>query len=46
MKAYSLDLRQRVLSAVLRGDRAIPEVAKINSPTKTVCKRLAANNSL
>jgi transposase len=27
MKAYSLDLRQRVLSAALRGDRAIPAVA-------------------
>ena len=27
MKAYSLDLRQRVLSAAPRGDRAIPEVA-------------------
>jgi transposase len=27
MKAYSLDLRQRVLSAALRGDRSIPEVA-------------------
>jgi transposase len=26
MKAYSLDLRQRVLSAALRGDRTIPEV--------------------
>ena len=27
MKAYSLDLRQRVLSAALRGDRSSPEVA-------------------
>jgi transposase len=27
MKAYSLDLRQRVLSAALRGDRTIPAVA-------------------
>lgn len=27
MKAYSLDLRQRVLAAALRGDRTIPEVA-------------------
>ncbi|HEY0100013.1 MAG TPA: hypothetical protein VGB76_13775 [Pyrinomonadaceae bacterium] len=27
MKAYSLDLRQRVLSAALRGDRTIPQVA-------------------
>src|SRR5215218_4710343 len=29
MKAYSLDLRQRVLSAALRGDRTIPEVAEV-----------------
>ena len=29
MKAYSLDLRQRVLSAALRGDRTIPEVAEL-----------------
>jgi transposase len=29
MKAYSLDLRQRVLSAALRGDRAIPAVASL-----------------
>ena len=29
MKAYSLDLRQRVLSAALRGDRTIPEVAEM-----------------
>jgi len=27
MKAYSLDLRQRVLTAALRGDRTIPQVA-------------------
>jgi transposase len=27
MKAYSLDLRQKVLAAALRGDRAISEVA-------------------
>ena len=27
MKAYSLDLRRRVLSAALRGDRTIPEGA-------------------
>jgi transposase len=29
MKAYSLDLRQRVLAAALRGDRTIPEVAAL-----------------
>jgi transposase len=29
MKAYSLDLRRRVLSAALRGDRTIPEVAEL-----------------
>jgi transposase len=28
MKAYSLDLRQKVLAAVLRGDRTIREVAE------------------
>ena len=29
MKAYSLDLRQRVLYAALRGDRTIPAVASL-----------------
>ena len=29
MRAYSLDLRQRVLSAALLGDRTIPEVAEL-----------------
>jgi transposase len=29
MKAYSLDLRRRVLSAALRGDRTISEVAEM-----------------
>jgi transposase len=29
MKAYSLDLRQRVLAAALRGDRTIPEVSAL-----------------
>jgi transposase len=29
MKAYSLDLRQRVLAAALRGDRTIREVAAL-----------------
>lgn len=29
MKAYSLDLRQRVLSAALSGDRTIPAVANL-----------------
>jgi transposase len=31
MKAYSLDLRQKVLTAVLRGDRTIREVAELFS---------------
>ena len=29
MKPYSLDLRQRVLAAALRGDRTIPQVAEL-----------------
>lgn len=29
MKAYSLDLRQKVLTAALRGDRTIREVAEL-----------------
>ena len=29
MRAYSLDLRQRVLAAALRGDRTIPQVAEL-----------------
>ena len=29
MKAYSLDLRQRVLAAALRGDRSIPQMAEL-----------------
>ena len=29
MKAYSLDLRQRVLTAALRGDRTIPQVTEL-----------------
>lgn len=29
MKAYSLDLRQRVLAAALRGDHTIPHVAEL-----------------
>jgi transposase len=29
MKAYSLDLRQKVLAAALRGDRTINEVAEL-----------------
>ena len=29
MKAYSLDLRQKVLAAALRGDRTIREVAEL-----------------
>jgi transposase len=29
MKAYSHDLRQRVLAAALRGDRTIPQVAEL-----------------
>jgi len=29
MKAYSLDLRRRVLAAALRGDRTLPQVAEL-----------------
>jgi transposase len=29
MKAYSLDLRQKVLTAALRGDRTIAQVAEL-----------------
>jgi transposase len=36
MKAYSLDLRQRVLSAALRGDRTIPEVAELFGVSMTL----------
>lgn len=31
MKAYSLDLRQKVLAAALKGDRTISEVAELLS---------------
>ena len=40
MKAYSLDLRQRVLSAALRGDRAIPEVAELFGVSMTFVNKM------
>ena len=40
MKAYSLDLRQRVLSAALRGDRTIPEVAELFGVSMTFVNKL------
>jgi transposase len=35
MKAYSLDLRQKVLAAALRGDRSLREVAELFGVGKT-----------
>jgi transposase len=40
MKAYSLDLRQRVLSAALRGDSTIPEVAKLFGVSMTFINKM------
>ncbi len=40
MKAYSLDLRQRVLSAALRGDRTIPEVAELFGVSLTFVNKM------
>lgn len=40
MKAYSLDLRQRVLSAALRGDRTIPEVAELFGLSMTFVNKM------
>ena len=40
MKAYSLDLRQRVLSAALRGDRSIPEVAELFGVSMTFVNKM------
>jgi transposase len=40
MKAYSLDLRLRVLSAALRGDRTIPEVAELFGVSTTFVNKL------
>jgi len=40
MKAYSLDLRQRVLSAALRGDRTIPEVAELFGVSATFVNKM------
>ena len=40
MKAYSLDLRQRVLSAALRGDRTIPEVAELFGVSMTFVNKM------
>lgn len=46
MKAYSLDLRQRVLAAALRGDRTIPEVGGlfgVSAPSSTSCSGCTAS---
>lgn len=40
MKAYSLDLRRRVLSAALRGDRTIPEVAAVFGVSATFVNKM------
>lgn len=40
MKAYSLDLRQKVLAAALRGDRSLREVAELFGVGKTFVDRL------
>ena len=40
MKAYSLDLRQRVLSAALHGDRTIPEVAELFGVSMTFVNKM------
>src|SRR5919107_3080655 len=40
MKAYSLDLRQRVLSAAQRGDSTIPEVAELFGVSMTFVNKL------
>ena len=40
MKAYSLDLRQRVLSVALRGDRTIPEVAELFGVSLTFVNKM------
>jgi transposase len=40
MKAYSLDLRQRVLSAALRGDRTIPEVGELFGVSLTFVNKM------
>jgi transposase len=40
MKAYSLDLRQRVLAAALRGDRTIPEVAGLFGVSTTFVNKM------
>jgi transposase len=40
MKAYSLDLRRRVLSAALRGDRTIPEVGGLFDVSATFVNKM------
>ena len=40
MKAYSLDLRQRVLTAALRGDRTIPQVAELFGVSAAVVNKM------
>src|ERR1051325_8370282 len=42
MKAYSLDLRQKVLAAALRGDRTIREVAETFDVGTTFVDKLLA----
>jgi transposase len=40
MKAYSLDLRQKVLAAALRGDRSLREVAELFGVGKSFVDKL------
>ncbi len=40
MKAYSLDLRQKVLAAALRGDRSLREVAELFGVGKTFVEKV------
>jgi transposase len=40
MKAYSLDLRRRVLSAALRGDRTLPGVAELFGVSLTFVNKM------
>jgi len=40
MKAYSLDLRRRVLSAAMRSDRTLPEVAELFGVSLTFVNKM------
>lgn len=40
MKAYSLDLRQKVLAAALRGDRSLRDVAELFGVGKTFVEKV------